>query len=141
MTDGVHDWRSLIERPEWMDRAACIGAPFEVFFPTRGADVDAAKVICRCCQVRSECLAYALNTGEKYGIWGGTSERQRRRLRKQLNLSEAPAPPISRDVDGCGTTAGYRRHRYRCEEPCTACKDAYARDKEFSRPSRAGIER
>ena len=53
------------------------------FFPERGASTREAKEVCRGCVVRGECLEYALANGEKFGIWGGLSERERRRLRRQ----------------------------------------------------------
>lgn len=76
-----------LEQPEWMARGACIGLPpavrDQVFFPGQGESVAPAKRICRDCPVRSECLAYALANGEKFGIWGGKSERDRRRIRAE----------------------------------------------------------
>jgi len=70
-----------IDRPEWHANAACLGEDVEVFFPHRGEDVSEAKRICEGCPVRTECLAFALDTGQHFGVWGGTSERQRRRMR------------------------------------------------------------
>ncbi len=62
---------------------ACRGASDEVFFPERGASTREAKALCKVCEVKPACLNYALVAKEKHGIWGGTSERQRRRLRRQ----------------------------------------------------------
>lgn len=69
----------------WQADAACQGLDTELFFPGRGESdtVTAAKEICSSCGVREECLESALATGEKFGIWGGTSERERRVLRRQ----------------------------------------------------------
>lgn len=53
-----------------------------IFFPSRGEDVEVAKRVCHNCPVETECLAWALEHREAFGIWGGLSERQRRRLRK-----------------------------------------------------------
>ena len=55
----------------------------DLFFPERGASTREAKEVCRACVVRQECLEYALANGEKFGIWGGMSERERRRVRRQ----------------------------------------------------------
>jgi WhiB family redox-sensing transcriptional regulator len=55
----------------------------DLFFPERGASTREAKAVCRGCEVRDECLEYALDQGEKFGIWGGLSERERRRVRRQ----------------------------------------------------------
>src|SRR5436309_1178268 len=62
---------------EWMDRAACRGLEPELFFPDDGADPAEAIAVCRCCMVRRECLEYAQQHREPYGIWGGLTPRQR----------------------------------------------------------------
>ena len=67
--------RKRRSRNQWQDRALCAGDP-EPFFPPDGDDYD-AKLICRCCEVRSECLDYALARNE-FGIWGGLTERERK---------------------------------------------------------------
>ena len=51
-------------------------------FPSAGASTREAKEVCRGCVAREDCLEYALDNGEKFGIWGGMSERERRRLRR-----------------------------------------------------------
>ena len=71
-------------RPAWMDRGSCRQYPQKWWFPERGADVDRARGICDGCPVRAECLDWALTNGEHHGIWGGTSERERRRLRRRM---------------------------------------------------------
>lgn len=76
----AHFARQLIPAP-WMDDAACKGEDTELFFPSRGESTEAAKTICDRCPVRQPCLDYALDVGEKFGIFGGTSERERRRMR------------------------------------------------------------
>src|ERR1700709_2474497 len=67
----------------WQDQANCLGVDPDLFFPERGASTREAKEVCRGCVVRLDCLDYALDNGEKFGIWGGLSERERRRLRRQ----------------------------------------------------------
>lgn len=67
--------------PEWFDEAACAGVDLEVFFPERGRSVG-AKMLCKGCPVRDECLQYALD-GDLEGYWGGTSTRERKQLRRQ----------------------------------------------------------
>lgn len=70
-------------KPEWMDRGACKGC-LDLFFPERGQSTKEAKAVCwGGCPVREICLEYALDIGVKDGIWGGMSERQRRRIRSQ----------------------------------------------------------
>jgi WhiB family redox-sensing transcriptional regulator len=66
----------------WQSRANCMGVDPDLFFPERGASTREAKEVCRGCVVRQDCLEYALENGEKFGIWGGMSERERRRLRR-----------------------------------------------------------
>ena len=66
----------------WRDAAACRGVDPEVFFPERGESVAKAKKVCAGCPVRDECLEYAEETLQKFGVWGGLSERQRRRRRR-----------------------------------------------------------
>ena len=73
----------LIERPEWMEEARCRGLDPDLFFPERGASTREAKGVCAGCGVRAECLEYALANGEKFGVWGGASERERRRIRRK----------------------------------------------------------
>ena len=72
-----------IENNNWQDQANCLGVDPDLFFPERGASTREAKEVCRGCVVRMDCLEYALVNGEKFGIWGGLSERERRRLRRQ----------------------------------------------------------
>jgi WhiB family redox-sensing transcriptional regulator len=67
----------------WQDQANCLGVDPDLFFPERGASTREAKEVCRGCIVRADCLEYALSNGEKFGIWGGLSERERRKLRRQ----------------------------------------------------------
>lgn len=67
----------------WVTQGACQGHDPDLFFPTQGESVAQAKAICGDCPVREACLEYALENGEKFGIWGGTSERERRRIRSQ----------------------------------------------------------
>jgi len=65
----------------WMDDAICQQTDPEAFFPEKGGSTGDARRICRGCDVREECLEYALENDERFGIWGGMSERQRRPMR------------------------------------------------------------
>lgn len=82
-----------IEREEmvWQNYANCLGVDPDLFFPERGASTREAKEVCRGCVVQDECLEFALSNGEKFGIWGGKSERERRRVRRQRALARAAA--------------------------------------------------
>jgi WhiB family redox-sensing transcriptional regulator len=75
----------------WQERANCLGVDPDLFFPERGASTKEAKGVCGGCEVRLDCLEYALSNGEKFGIWGGLSERERRRLRRQRALARRRA--------------------------------------------------
>jgi WhiB family redox-sensing transcriptional regulator len=66
----------------WQERALCAETDPEAFFPEKGGSTREAKKICTGCEVRAECLEYALGNDERFGIWGGLSERERRRLRR-----------------------------------------------------------
>jgi WhiB family redox-sensing transcriptional regulator len=69
--------------PEWQERALCAQTDPEAFFPEKGGSTREAKKICTGCEVRAECLEYALEHDERFGIWGGLSERERRRLKRR----------------------------------------------------------
>jgi WhiB family redox-sensing transcriptional regulator len=65
-----------------MADALCAQVDTELFFPEKGSSVRSAKTVCRRCDVRKECLEYAINTGQRFGVWGGKTERERRSLRR-----------------------------------------------------------
>jgi WhiB family redox-sensing transcriptional regulator len=69
----------------WQTEALCAQTDPEAFFPEKGGSTRDAKKVCSSCTVRQECLDYALDNDERFGIWGGLSERERRRLRKRVN--------------------------------------------------------
>jgi WhiB family redox-sensing transcriptional regulator len=66
----------------WQSRALCAQTDPESFFPEKGGSTREAKKICLNCEVKAECLSYALSNDERFGIWGGLSERERRRLKR-----------------------------------------------------------
>jgi WhiB family redox-sensing transcriptional regulator len=72
-----------VEDEDWQERALCAQTDPEAFFPEKGGSTREAKKICAGCEVRAECLEYALAHDERFGIWGGLSERERRRLRRR----------------------------------------------------------
>ena len=67
----------------WQTDSLCAQTDPEAFFPEKGGSTRDAKKICTSCEVRAECLEYALANDERFGIWGGLSERERRKLRKR----------------------------------------------------------
>ncbi len=66
----------------WQERALCAQTDPEAFFPEKGGSTREAKKVCVSCDVRGDCLEYALAHDERFGIWGGLSERERRRLKR-----------------------------------------------------------
>ncbi|MHB8506550.1 MAG: WhiB family transcriptional regulator [Acidimicrobiales bacterium] len=84
----------------WQRRANCMGVDPDLFFPERGASTREAKEVCRGCVVREDCLEYAIVHSEKFGIWGGLSERERRRIRRGRALERAAA---ARSVGGAAS--------------------------------------
>lgn len=78
--------RAVYQTPDlsdlwWMDLGRCAEVDPEIFFPEKGGNVKPAKKVCSGCEVREQCLEYALKHGIRPGIWGGMSERERRRLK------------------------------------------------------------
>jgi WhiB family redox-sensing transcriptional regulator len=67
----------------WQERALCAQTDPEAFFPEKGGSTREAKKVCASCEVRADCLDYALANDERFGIWGGLSERERRKLKRR----------------------------------------------------------
>jgi WhiB family redox-sensing transcriptional regulator len=78
------DLRTLPTNPSppdvWQETAACHGIDPDVFFPTSEEEAGPALAYCGVCAIRETCLAWALKNGERYGVWGGLTEQQRRRV-------------------------------------------------------------
>jgi WhiB family transcriptional regulator, redox-sensing transcriptional regulator len=68
---------------DWQDRALCAQTDPDAFFPEKGGTVKEAIRVCQGCEVRAECLEDALERNERFGVWGGVSERERRKLRRR----------------------------------------------------------
>jgi WhiB family redox-sensing transcriptional regulator len=71
----------VVGRPAWQEQASCRGVDPDLFFPERGEPAGPAKEVCSGCVVRSECADYAIARPEKFGVWGGMAERERRKMR------------------------------------------------------------
>lgn len=140
----------------WRERAACRGYPLRWWFPVsrRGRRPDRHLVIvseleraqalelCATCPVRDDCLDYAIRYDE-VGIWGGTTDRERRRIRRsRAAQGDSLEPRLERDLlpratryssgraeylEPCGTEAAYARHSRQGETPCAYCRAAHAR--------------
>lgn len=80
---GRAAYSGLTEAFEWTEDALCVQIDPELFFPEKGGSTREAKRVCMSCDARSACLDYALANDERFGIWGGLSERERRKLKKR----------------------------------------------------------
>lgn len=120
---------------EWKEHAVCRGLDPDIFF--FGIDnryrkpnirkIERARTICNQCPVRTECLQAALD-GDEYGFWGGTTDNERRTMRRT---------PRRRVPEEHGTDTGYQQHRRAGTDACLACLAAHAVHRQFHRPSRA----
>lgn len=81
----------MIVPEPWMDSAVCAQTDPEAFFPEKGGSIKEAKTVRLGCDVRDLCLQYALVHVERYGVWGGKSERERRKLAGKAHPSEVAA--------------------------------------------------
>lgn len=115
---------------DWRDRAACVGKDPEWWFSYSSGELALARSICGKCPVAVQCLKYALESDERYGIFGGLDEYQRASIRrkeaKEEARKESPVPRVirPRHPREHGTTRGYRQHKNLQERPCQPCKDA-----------------
>ncbi|MEV6314534.1 WhiB family transcriptional regulator [Streptomyces sp. NPDC051776] len=84
MLIDVTDTETGMERsePDW-ERALCAQTGPEFFFPEAGGSTREAKQVCTACEERIQCLEYALSNDERFGVWGGLSEKERQRLRRR----------------------------------------------------------
>lgn len=86
MTLGFSGRPTIVEGPihlDWIEHGSCVGSDVSVFFPKRGQTGLEAKRICAGCPVRGECLDYALDRGELYGVWGGLNREERMLVRRE----------------------------------------------------------
>lgn len=111
-------WGFTTEPEGWREQALCAEVDPELFFPGPGASlrlIRLAKQICSDCPVQRECLDYALKHNETFGVWGGTSYEDRKKLKRG---QEIPT------VQPCGTVAAYQRHVRDGQTPCEPCRQA-----------------
>jgi WhiB family transcriptional regulator, redox-sensing transcriptional regulator len=73
----------VIDDLAWQQDAPCGQTDLEAFFPGKGGSVREAKRVCASCDVKERCLEYAMKNDERFGVWGGLSERDRRKLRRE----------------------------------------------------------
>ena len=117
---------TFTEPPDWHQHAACAGTDPDLFFPGRGESITGARRVCATCPVKAECLDYAIRNGETIGVWGGTSERERRAMRSAIigyvRPPRTPSPPVACTWPGCtfvsspsGTGAHMAAHRRKAQ--------------------------
>ena len=87
----THRYVSTHMDTTWMAHGNCNNHPPAVFFPSDGVGVEVAKEICASCPVKEPCLEYAIEHRVDHGVWGGASERQRRRIIKARRVALASA--------------------------------------------------
>jgi WhiB family redox-sensing transcriptional regulator len=111
----------FVNREEWVEQAVCSQVDAETFFPEQGGNTTRdAKKICAGCPVQAQCLEYALRRCEPHGIWGGYTDRERRRMRQGL-----PPKPVrthckrGHDLAKVGVTA---------QNCCKACREKWNAD-------------
>lgn len=126
---GLDDIIGLLADPErdWQDDAVCSQTDPESFFPEKGGSTKEAKKICLTCPVRNDCLQYALDHDERFGIWGGYSERERRRLKR----GELIEPTLNRGgyQPPAQHEPSYACYQRGCRTPeCCEAKAAYERE-------------
>lgn len=78
---------NLINWEPWMNGAVCAQTDPEMFYPDKGGSTAEAKKTCLSCGVRADCLRYALVNNERFGVWGGVSERERRKMKPSLDVA------------------------------------------------------
>jgi WhiB family redox-sensing transcriptional regulator len=74
-------------KASWRQRAACRGVDADIFYPVSDDGSEEAKAVCASCSVRQACLEYSLAAREREGVWGGLTERERRRIVRQHRKS------------------------------------------------------
>ncbi len=79
-----------LQYPEWSNEALCAQVDPDLWFPDKGGSTREAKAICATCPVATDCLEYAIEHNEHFGIWGGVSERDRRHLLDQIPTDDTP---------------------------------------------------
>lgn len=133
VADRRSDGHSPIE--PWRYHAACAGGDQDLFFPEPGDGPAVAKAVCGTCPMCHPGLDYVLADPTLVGVWGGYTERERRKLRTGRQPADRPSPDEEqtarreprRERKPCGTAAAYARHRRRGEAAYDACKEAKRR--------------
>lgn len=138
MNDPYHLPVEPMPEESWRSQALCAQIDAEIFFPDKGGSSKSAKRICSMCPVRLECLQEARDAGERFGVWGGLSERERRALERPRSPENHPIllPPRKLPAGlSHGTRAAYNTG-CKCK-PCRAA-DAYYQAERHQRRGTGG---
>lgn len=114
-----------IRRQGWRGRAACRDVDPDLFFPELGGSAQDAKAVCAECPVRAQCLEYALATGQRFGVWAGLDERERRGMSPRIVRSEFCAKGLHVMDETNAYASPVTGQRY-----CRACKASNRRQRE-----------
>lgn len=121
--------------PNWRDDAACQSLDGENFYPISDTLAEPAKKVCWSrCPVRQDCLTYALEAGERFGVWGGLTEKERRALVRQQNSYQRRKADVARMVTD-GLDAQQIAHRLGLTRKALR---AWARDHQIRIPATRG---
>jgi hypothetical protein len=96
-----------VQPPAWTIDALCAKIDTDMFFPDKGGSTREGKQVCGACPVRAECLAYALANHERFGIWGGYTERDRRLMQSGQPIGPFTCPDCARTF---ASARGIRKH-------------------------------
>ncbi|GAT02314.1 WhiB family transcriptional regulator [Mycolicibacterium fortuitum subsp. acetamidolyticum] len=92
LTTMLADQPQSPDEEAWVGQAVCSQTDPDAFFPEKGGSTREAKRICQGCPAKDACLQWAIDHDERFGIWGGLSERERRRLKRGIGPDEAIPP-------------------------------------------------
>lgn len=101
--------QKMLIRADWVNQAECVSSDPDLFFPIRGENATTAKEICATCPVWLDCLEHAVKGHERHGVWGGLTERERRRIPKNKKLSE-----VAKLCKSCGVIRLFKDQK--CEK-------------------------
>lgn len=111
----------------WVGEAVCTSVDPEIFHPEKGGSTKEAKIVCAACPVATLCLQWALDHDERFGVYGGYSERERRRIKRGEILRPLP-PPVERTRKRCEWCRGwFTGEQTYCCTNCSSCGTRHAR--------------
>jgi hypothetical protein len=119
----------MSQNTDWRREAACIGVDPRAFFAEGRYAVEqsrSARGICATCPVQARCAEFAIQVGERYGVWGGMTQRElrQRRQRPRRKPRQPKAAAKRREPAKCGTRGGYQKHLREKTKICAPCRQA-----------------